>query len=302
MKIEKLSENQIRCTLDKDDLEQRQLQLSELAKGSSKAREALHEMIQQAANEFGFEVENIPLMVEAMPISNDSLVLIITKIDDPEKLEDKLSLLTRLAELMKNELQEASAGGNDEDYMDEYSGGYSDIYDDDDDEFGNLMTASPANAGTATEFRDEDMGEFIDSSLDPLGLLAPFTQAISEAKQDKGKDKDRDEDKDKPKEEPKNRIRLYTFQNLDQVIRVSALLAPFYQGESILYKESDSSCYYLFLNQKDTSADHYRRACMIASEFGMRTPVTYAASAYCMEHCTLILGENAIGTLNKLNG
>ena len=38
MKIEKLNENQIRCTLNKDDLAKRQIKLSELAYGSDKAK------------------------------------------------------------------------------------------------------------------------------------------------------------------------------------------------------------------------------------------------------------------------
>jgi len=38
MKIEKINDNQIRCTLTRDDLAQRQLKLSELAYGSEKAK------------------------------------------------------------------------------------------------------------------------------------------------------------------------------------------------------------------------------------------------------------------------
>ena len=38
MKIEKLNENQIRCTLTRADLAERQLQLSELAYGTEKAK------------------------------------------------------------------------------------------------------------------------------------------------------------------------------------------------------------------------------------------------------------------------
>ena len=41
MKIEKLSDNQIRCTLTRADLAERQLQLSELAYGTEKARSLL---------------------------------------------------------------------------------------------------------------------------------------------------------------------------------------------------------------------------------------------------------------------
>ena len=79
MKIEKLSDNQIRCTLTRADLAERQLQLSELAYGTEKARSLFHDMMQQAAQEFGFEAENMPLMIEAIPSSSDSIVLIILK-------------------------------------------------------------------------------------------------------------------------------------------------------------------------------------------------------------------------------
>lgn len=47
-------------------------------------------MMQQAAFEFGFEAEDIPLMIEAIP-SADSIVLIITKVEDPEELDTRFS-------------------------------------------------------------------------------------------------------------------------------------------------------------------------------------------------------------------
>ena len=75
MKIEKINDNQIRCTLTRTDLAERQLQLSELAYGTEKARSLFHDMMQQAAYEFGFEAEDIPLMIEAIPASSDSIVL-----------------------------------------------------------------------------------------------------------------------------------------------------------------------------------------------------------------------------------
>lgn len=84
MKIEKINDNQIRCTLTRDDLAQRQLKLSELAYGSEKAKSLFREMMQQAASEFGFESDNLPLMIEAIPTAGDSIVLNITKVDDRE--------------------------------------------------------------------------------------------------------------------------------------------------------------------------------------------------------------------------
>ena len=91
MKIEKLNENQIRCTLTRADLAERQLHLSELAYGTEKVKSLFHDMMQQAAFEFGFEAEDIPLMIEAIPASADSIVLIITKVEDPEELDARFS-------------------------------------------------------------------------------------------------------------------------------------------------------------------------------------------------------------------
>ena len=63
MKIEKVNENQIRCTLTKQDLAERQINLSELAYGSEKAKGLFHDMIQQANYEFGFEANDNTLML-----------------------------------------------------------------------------------------------------------------------------------------------------------------------------------------------------------------------------------------------
>ena len=91
MKIEKLSENQIRCTLTRADLAARNLRISELAYGSEKTQNLFREMVKQADYEYGFETENMPIMVEAIPVSADAIVLIITKIEDPEELDTRFS-------------------------------------------------------------------------------------------------------------------------------------------------------------------------------------------------------------------
>ena len=91
MKIEKLNDNQIRCTLTRADLADRQIKLSEIVCGSDKAKSLFQDMMEKAASEFGFEAEDTPLMIEAVPASSDSLVLIITKVDNPEELDSKLS-------------------------------------------------------------------------------------------------------------------------------------------------------------------------------------------------------------------
>ena len=91
MKIEKINDHQIRCTLTSDDLANREIKLSELAYGTEKAKTLFHDMMQQAQFEFGFEADNLPLMIEAIPVTPDSIVLIITKVEDPEELDTRFS-------------------------------------------------------------------------------------------------------------------------------------------------------------------------------------------------------------------
>ncbi len=104
MKIEKVNENQIRCTLTREDLASRELKISELAYGTEKAKSLFRDMMKQANYEFGFEAEDIPLMIEAIPLNAECIVLIITKVEDPEELDTRFS---RFA---------PSAGDSDEDY------------------------------------------------------------------------------------------------------------------------------------------------------------------------------------------
>ena len=94
MKIEKINENQIRCTLTREDLELHQIRLSELAYGTEKAKKLFRDMMQQAQVQFGFEADNIPLMIEAIPVNMDSIILIITKVEDPEELDTRFSKFT----------------------------------------------------------------------------------------------------------------------------------------------------------------------------------------------------------------
>ena len=122
MKIEKVNENQIRCTLTREDLADRQLKLSELAYGSEKAKELFRDMIQQADYEFGFEVNDIPLMVEAIPLSSDSIILVITKVEYPEELDTRFSKFSEPNEEYLNEYEAESE-------MEEIQQGADDILD-----------------------------------------------------------------------------------------------------------------------------------------------------------------------------
>ena len=90
MKIEKISDTQIKVTLSHSDLLDRDLKISELAYGSQKAQALFKDMMARAYEDFGFEADNVPLMIEAVPLSTDSIMIVVTKVEDPSQIEQKL--------------------------------------------------------------------------------------------------------------------------------------------------------------------------------------------------------------------
>ncbi|MBR4341827.1 MAG: adaptor protein MecA [Lachnospiraceae bacterium] len=98
MKIERISENQIKCTLTKEDLYARQLKISELAYGSEKVKELFVEVCRKAFVECDFEADDMPLMIEAIPVSPDCLILLMTKVEDPEELDVRFSNFTSVSD------------------------------------------------------------------------------------------------------------------------------------------------------------------------------------------------------------
>ena len=112
MKIEKVNDNQIRCTLTRSDLAERELKISELAYGTEKAKALFREMMVQASDELGFEAENIPLIIEAVPISNECIMLIVTKVDDPEELDTRFSKFAPFRENDKTDTLQLDGADN----------------------------------------------------------------------------------------------------------------------------------------------------------------------------------------------
>ena len=108
MKIEKVNENQIRCTLSKKELADRQIKLSELAYGSEKAKGLFRDMIEQANYEFGFEADDIPLMIEAIPLSGEKIILQITKVEYPEELDTRFSKFSEVEDDEEENFSESS--------------------------------------------------------------------------------------------------------------------------------------------------------------------------------------------------
>ena len=66
MKIEKISENQICCTLTLADLMNNKIHLGDLAGNSDRVRNFFNYLMQRAKRDCGFEFESGPLIIEAI--------------------------------------------------------------------------------------------------------------------------------------------------------------------------------------------------------------------------------------------
>ena len=287
MKLEKLSDTQIRCTLSKEDLSQRQLHLSELAYGSEKAKELFRDMMQQASIELGFEADNIPLMIEAIPISNDCLVLVVTKVEDPDELDTRFSRFSKIN--VDDSFDEDFSDIDDTDFEE------MDFLDDEDDID---MDDEPLPFSPSSDFDNADSDASTSSKErsaidDALDLIAPFTQAIAQAKKEAMRKK-------KENRSSVQDCQYYSFQNFSQAAQLGAFLAPFFEGESSLYKDSFSNNYYMILRKTQSENDTFHRACNIAADFGVRISASYATPAYFREHFETILEENAVEMLGEM--
>ena len=98
MKIEKINDNQIRCTLTHADLAARNLKISELAYGTEKAKSLFRDMMQQASFDFGFEADDLPLMIEAIP-AGDSDTLNSNVLEKLQGADEFFDLLNKVKEV-----------------------------------------------------------------------------------------------------------------------------------------------------------------------------------------------------------
>lgn len=84
MKIERISENQLKLTLTKDDLKERDIKLEDLISPSEKTQKLFRDIMEQALDEEDFISENTPLMVEAVPMGTDGIMIIVTKVTNKD--------------------------------------------------------------------------------------------------------------------------------------------------------------------------------------------------------------------------
>lgn len=233
MKIERINDNQIRCTLTGQDLADRHLHLSELAYGSDKAKRLFRDMMQQASCELGFEAEDIPLMIEAIPLSGGSIMLNITKVEYPEELDTRFSNFTDYGEELENfETDSADSPAS------EGADGILDLFR----KLGEAAAAlHPSEHNTAS--KDASASDFVHLK----DTAANVTSAGSE-------------ETDSPVTVAADIVKLFSFQNLTHIVRLAHVLQNFYEGENSLFLDVPEQVYYLVLHKSGHTPSEFNKA------------------------------------------
>jgi adapter protein MecA 1/2 len=297
MKIERLSENQIRCTLNKADLTEKQLKISELAYGTPKAKELFKDMMQQASVELGFEADDTPLMIEAIPVSPDCLILIVTKVEDPEELDTRFSRFSKTSEYDIDD---------DDEYMDDDD--IDDDLDDNDesrDNNGTIARLEISGSGSVPQGVREALEGIFNTISGLAGTAGDFAAAAngSNTSSDDSTTVTAASTTGSTKESGSAResmCSLYIFDSLATIISAAKQVASFYFSENCLYKNPSNGRYYLVLTNSNNTSQEFVRVCNILAEYGTAQKLTYAMPAHFKEHFTAIMPEEALQTLSAL--
>lgn len=82
MKVEKVDENKVQITLSFEELEMRNITLSDIEKNNAAAKNLFTSIIEETNLDEDFEFENSQLFIEASSDNNNTFILTITKIED----------------------------------------------------------------------------------------------------------------------------------------------------------------------------------------------------------------------------
>ena len=268
MKIERVNDHQMRCTLTRDDLAKRDLKISELAYGTEKAKELFQDMMQQANIEFGFEAEDTPLMIEAIPINSECIVLVITKVDDPDELDTRFS---NFAPSLRDEEEEDEDDG-DEDYYDEE-------YDEDEDDEEDVMSLFK-------RLQHSNMSDYMDSPMSPQSDSKKVKEKTGGPKK-----------KDLP---GRKGSRIFSFDSLHEVTKFAKIVSRKFNGNNTLYKNEALGKYYLILHQGDLDNAVFANICSLLTEYGKTELGSTADEHYLAEHYTVVIGGSAVQTLSQI--
>ena len=208
-------------------------------------------------------------MIEAIPLNSECIVLVITKVEDPEELD------TRFAKFAPS-----ATDDEDEEYDDTLSGVLQSISDGADDVLDLFR-----------KIHDGSIAETIANTMDTLSDLG------KQAGRRSGKNKEGSTAK---AIEGIDLTRIYAFDSLNQVTRLAHVLDGHYEGRNSLYKNEKQSNYVLVVAQSKHTPEEFNKICNMLSEYGSPEKFAAASEAYMEEHFDVVIKDNAVQVLAKI--
>jgi len=266
MKIEQVNENQIRCILTREDLEERKIKFSELTYGSEKANRLFRDMMQEAHFQFGFEPDESPLMIEAVPMQSGVIVFVITKVEAPDELESRLAqFATALSGNISTDEENENPEGGDSNSI-------------------SIQISSTSDNNNAAPSVGKTLRDL-------------FQEMFTAAKPVSGKGNLKQEARVQANARQENRI--FCFTDLGSTIDAALAVKSYDMGESILYKNPSDGKFYLLLYADYLTPNGYKQLCTVLSDFCERTSFAKSLEAYMEEHYEIIIAEQALQQLCK---
>ena len=319
MRQERINENKIRFILDHADLEERNIQLSELAYGSEKAKALFEDLMELAREELGFDDGPQPLMVEAIPMKQNGLMVNISRVENPDELDTRFSRFTNGIEFdpkagdmdeypfdpddpdsddEEDEAEEASEDEGDEDAEDA------------DDSEGKLgpdgiqiqqgpEIRAEINIPKSSQINPQDIMHMIDGIISGLAEKVGAKGTVSGSGAPVPPGMQGGTPVKKPQGAMPDPFALYEFRDLQSVVQAAKLVGPHYDSENILYKNPVNQRYYLYLGRERNSVEEFAQLCTVMNEFGSRCRTSYASKEYFEEHTVKVL-EDALIQLEEL--
>ncbi len=101
MKFERIDDDKLKILLTSEDLKERGLKLADLKYGNKETGDLFQEIIQEAIFECEFDIEEKTVLVEAIPVSFNTIEVIVTKIEEgsiAEEMAGKMDLINKIRE------------------------------------------------------------------------------------------------------------------------------------------------------------------------------------------------------------
>ena len=257
MNIEVLGNLRVKCTLTSEYLKSRWIDAGDLAYGSEAATALFRDIIEETNERFGIDFrarENHPVMIEAIPMGEGSLSVIISKAEDAEELDTRFSRFS----------PEHSAEGITPEYGDDA--------DDIDDEDESIESGAPA----FRERKRPSSKPSVRKNVTDFGK--PFFETL---------------EKEKERIREGGCIVTITFDMLGDLYDLASAGLG-YSGDTSLYKNTSTGRYLLVIPVEGEEYGVAMNFAEAASEFGKARIVPKSGAAFLDKDHECLIGTGAL--------